>query len=353
MTTGSLGERLPYLAGHIGADYADSFAACREMTAMMFELDTPAPQQRIGYSMDFAMFDFGPVKLSTGTSSAPTIFSRTPQTIARTGTDQFHVQFYRRNGLVMTVDGAERRAGVHDVCLLDLSRPAALRTDGIDNLSAIISRDLLLPLLADPGDVHGLVLRHDSEAGVAVREHLEDMWQQGPHLTVGEGLELAQATADLLAAVIKANSQSHTQTRAALRKSQFRAICRCIDRQISDPELGPASLASQFYLTRPTLYRMFEPHGGIGKYILGRRLTGAFRDLSDPLRAHEQIASILHRWGFANHTAAGRAFRNAYGVTPSEARSQALDIHQAGGVAGETAFDVPDELPARVKVFEG
>jgi len=351
MTNGAQEDRLPHLAARIGADYADSFAACRELLATMFELEAPSPAARAGYVMDFALYDYGPIKL--GMSQAPaSIMVRSPQTIARTGVDHFHVQFYRAHGFILTLDGAERQVKPGDVCMLDLSCPAALRTDGIDNLSAIVARDLLLPLLADAGDVHGLVLRRDSEAGVAVREHLEEMWRQGSNLTVAQGLEWSRATAALLAGVVRANSQSRAATRAELRKSQFRAICRRIDREIGDPDLGPVALAAQFFVTRPTLYRMFEPHGGIGKYILGRRLTGVFRDLSDPSQARERIAMVLRRWGFESHTAAGRAFRAAYGVTPSRCRSQALDLHRTGSLAGEAAFDIPPEMPANIRAFQ-
>jgi RNA polymerase sigma factor (sigma-70 family) len=321
MTNGSPEDRLPHLAARIGADYADSFAACRALMATMFDLETPSPEQRAGYMMDFALYDYGPIKLGQSVAiTAPSIMTRSPQLIARTGVDHFHIQYYRTNGFAMIVDGAERQIGAGDICMLDLARPATLRTEGIDNLSAIVERGLLAPLLADVGDVHGLVLSRDSEAGIAVREHLDDLWLQGPDLTIAQGLELSHATAALLAAVIRTSSQSRAANRAALRKSQFRAICRRIDRQIADPDLGPIGLTRDFYVTRPTLYRMFEPHGGIGRYILGRRLTGVFRDLSDPSLADRKIAAILSRWGFANHTAAGRAFRRAYGMTPSECR---------------------------------
>ncbi len=351
MTNGVQEDRLPHLAACIGADYADSFAACRELLATMFELEAPSPEARAGYVMDFALYDYGPIKL--GMSQAPaSIMVRGPQLIARTGVDHFHVQFYRSQGFILTLDGAEQEVRPGDICMLDLSRPSALRTDGIDNLSVIVSRDLLLPLLADAGDVHGLILRRDSETGVAVREHLEEMWRQGSNLTVAQGLEWSRATAALLAGVVRANSQSRAATRAELRRSQFRAICRRIDRDIGDPGLGPAALAAQFFVTRPTLYRMFEPHSGIGKYILGRRLTGVFRDLSDPSQARERIATVLNRWGFESHTAAGRAFRAAYGVTPSRCRSQALDLHRTGSLAGEAAFDIPPEMPANIRAFQ-
>ena len=353
MTHGSPDERLPHLSAQIGTDYADSFAACREMMAMMFDLEAPLPDQRAGYSMDLALYDYGPIKLNQSASSAASwTMVRSPALIARTGADHFHIQYYRTNGFVMTVDGAARQVEAGDICMLDLARPATLRTNAINNLSAIVERTLLAPLLADVNDVHGLVLSRDSEAGIAVREHLDDMWMQGPDLTVAQGLELSRSTAALLAAVIKANSQNRTATRAELRKSQFRAICRRIDKQITDPGLGPVVLARDFYITRATLYRLFEPHGGIGKYILGRRLTGVFRDLSNPALAHKKVATILRQWGLTNHTAAGRAFRSAYGITPSECRSQARDIHRTGPLASGNAFDVPSEIPANIKALQ-
>lgn len=348
--TGVQTDRLPHLAACIGVDYADSFAACRELMAAMFELEAPSPEVRAAYTMDFALFDYGPIKLGQSVSSA-SIMVRSPKVIARTGADQFHVQFYRTHGFTLTLDGAEQRVQPGDICMLDLTRPASVRTDGIDNLSVIVERQLLMPMLADPGDVHGLILRRDTEAGVVVREHLEEMWRLGTELTVEQGMAWSRSTATLLAAVIRANSQNRAATRAELRKTQFRAISRRIDLQISDPDLSPASLARQFFVTRPTLYRMFAPHGGIGKYILGRRLTGAFRDLSNPSLAHEQIASVLRRWGLESHTAGGRAFRAAYGVTPSECRAQAMKILRTTGLAASPAFDIPPEIPANVAAF--
>lgn len=350
MPDGGQPDRLPHLAARIGADYADSFAACRELLATMFDLDTPSPEGRIDYLMDFALYDYGPIKLGTCRASA-SIMVRSPRTIAETGVDQFHVQFYRTNGFVLTLDGAERQVRPGDVCMLDLSRPVIISTDGPDNLSAIVARDLLLPLLEEAGDVHGLILPRDSEAAITVRDHLEEMWRLGAELTVAQGLDWSHATAALLASIVRSGDQRRATTRAEMRHKQFRAICRRIDRHIGDAELGPDALARQFFITRPTLYRLFEPHGGIGRYILGRRLTGAFRDLSDPDLAHEKIAEILSRWGLDSHTAAGRAFRTAWGMTPSQCRSRALELHRAGSTAGGAVFDIPPEMPANVRAY--
>ena len=343
-------ERLPHIAASIGADYADSFAACRELLSAMFDLEAPSEEVRAAYAMDFALFDYGPVKLGMSVTSAA-IMVRDPRTIARTGMDQFHVQFYRNHGYVLTLDGAEREVRPGDVGFLDLTRPVAIRTDGIDNLSVIIDRTLLLPLLDDPADFHGLILSRDSEQGIGVREHLEEMWRLGIELTVAEGLEWSRATADLIASLVNGHGQTIAATRTELRQIQFRAISRRIERHIDDPDLCAEVLARQFFITRPTLYRMFEPHGGIGRYILRRRLAGVFRDLSDPTRPEDRIADVFSRWGLDSHTAAGRAFRAAWGMTPSECRARALELRRTGGKAGAPTFEITPDLPAKVRAF--
>jgi len=356
---------LAHLIGHIGENYADSFGACREVLAAMFELDTPAPEDRAAYDMDFEIYDFGPMQVATCRSPA-SVLTRGPLTIARTGTNHFHAQVYRTNGFVMSLDGARIPVAAGEVCLLDLSRPVDIRTDGVDNLSIMILRDLLLPMIAEPADVHGLILHNGSEANVTVRMHLEDLLRQAPDLNQREGLEFARVTAGLLAAVIGATREHYVATRTELRRSQFRAMCRHIEQRIGDARLGPTDLIRQFHVTRATLYRMFEPYGGIRKYLLSRRLTGVFRDLSDPDLVNEGVAVLLRRWGFANHTAAGRAFRSAYGITPSQARSLALSLehingHDASGVAArsralkaaEDAFRPSGEMPAHIRAFAG
>ena len=76
MTDRSPDDRLPHLAASIGADYADSFSACRATLAAMFDLDTPSPQQRAGYAMDFALYDFGPIKIGQSETATPSIMVR-------------------------------------------------------------------------------------------------------------------------------------------------------------------------------------------------------------------------------------------------------------------------------------
>jgi AraC-like DNA-binding protein len=68
---------------------------------------------------------------------------------------------------------------------------------------------------------------------------------------------------------------------------------------------------------------MFEPAGGVVAHIRERRLMRAHRDLTDPALFGLRINEIAERWGFTGHAAFSRAYRNHYGMQPSDARGHA------------------------------
>ncbi len=68
---------------------------------------------------------------------------------------------------------------------------------------------------------------------------------------------------------------------------------------------------------------MFEPLGGVRNYIQQRRLTRAYQTICDPAHARERVSAISARYGFTNDSVFSRAFRDAYGMSPSDMRATA------------------------------
>ncbi|WAP71367.1 AraC family transcriptional regulator [Jiella pelagia] len=93
-------------------------------------------------------------------------------------------------------------------------------------------------------------------------------------------------------------------------------------------------------LSRSTLYRLFEPFGGVAAYILERRLEQAYRALGDS-RDLRLIGTIAHGLGFAGESQFSRSFRQRFGRTPSEVRRLARD----GAGTGEGGEPVLSERP--------
>jgi AraC-like DNA-binding protein len=58
----------------------------------------------------------------------------------------------------------------------------------------------------------------------------------------------------------------------------------------------------------------------VRRYIQQRRLTGAYQRLTDPVHASERIGTIAAGYGFGNDSAFSRAFRETYGMSPTDLR---------------------------------
>lgn len=91
-----------------------------------------------------------------------------------------------------------------------------------------------------------------------------------------------------------------------------------IDDNIADPALGADMLQRRFCVSRPTLYRMLQPAGGVAKCIRTRRLHAAQRTLRT--RPDVSITWLLYDLGFASERQFQRAFQAQFGLTPSQWR---------------------------------
>jgi AraC family transcriptional regulator, positive regulator of tynA and feaB len=69
------------------------------------------------------------------------------------------------------------------------------------------------------------------------------------------------------------------------------------------------------------LNRLFEPHGCTAtQWICRTRLAAAQRLLASGHRAMAPVGEVALQCGFANPAHFARAFKQAYGVTPTEHR---------------------------------
>jgi AraC-like DNA-binding protein len=117
-----------------------------------------------------------------------------------------------------------------------------------------------------------------------------------------------------------------------------------IRRNLSSPRLGPRRLCQLGEVSRSQLYRLFEPHGGVARYIQAERLRQAERAIGDPEQRGD-IARIAESLGFYDASSFSRAFRREFGLTPRDLRAAAQTGHRGGatrraepGRAGEPGF---------------
>lgn len=141
-------------------------------------------------------------------------------------------------------------------------------------------------------------------------------------ITLVEFLMAAIATTGAAANIIDG---SRSRNAIALRATQ------AIELKLSDPGLSPTELADDLGISLRYLQKLFEDAGeNPNHYIRRRRLERSYQDLVDPLYSGLSIAEISYRWGFNDSAYFSRAFKERYGVSPSQHREQGRWREAAG-----------------------
>lgn len=329
-------SRLPMLVFNKGALSGEAcFEQWRNILSIVFDVEMADRDDAGTFSGSMTTYHLGGLLLSETAGSAVR-FQRSGATIARTPIEHYLVQIYLEGGYVGSVGGREVEMRAGDVCVLDLARPLSTRASDFRNITIVIPRDSLDPLVRAPDALHGLILPRGSAAASLLGDHLSTLYRQLPAMTAGEAQAVAGGTAGLVAACLGSALDAHHPTLADVNAAILGRIRRFIDERLEDPELDGDLLCRTFGLSRSRLYRLFEPLGGVAAHIRGRRLARAFADLVTPPPGRTRVIDIALHWGFGSEAAFGRAFRAAYGLTPGEARDVAEGMRRllAPGDAG-------------------
>ena len=140
------------------------------------------------------------------------------------------------------------------------------------------------------------------------------------NLAEGDAAALASSTAALIGYCFGAKANDAVQMRAAIGSSLFALVRQNIDKALGDPRLDVDYLAREHGISRSSLYRMFEPFGGVNAFIRHRRLSRIYRDLSSPENWNQRISSIAFRWGFTSEVTFSKAFKAAFDISARDSK---------------------------------
>lgn len=87
------------------------------------------------------------------------------------------------------------------------------------------------------------------------------------------------------------------------------------------PDLSPTFIAGQMHVSRATLYRLFEPQGGVMHCVQNERLLAVRDALSDPMETRT-LARLAEAFAFSSASQLSRSFHNRFGVPPKIWRAQ-------------------------------
>lgn len=255
------------------------------------------------------------------------IFVRTPTLIRQSDPEVYHLSLLR-DGVARVSWGRQENAyQAGDLHFNDSSRPYQIWTDHgpISSVGVEIPK-ALLPL--PRRTVERAVGRHLSNRtgpGVLLSQFLIQLAADTSPYRPSDAPRLGTVLVDLVAATlahaVDAAEEQPPETRARVLALRIKELIR---QNLHDPELAPSAVAARLHISRGYLHRVFRGEGEtVASYMRRKRLEGARRDLVDPALAETPIHVVATRWGFPRAAEFTRAFRAAYGVSPSEHRQSA------------------------------
>jgi AraC-like DNA-binding protein len=271
--------------------------------------------------------------LMVETRATPQRLVRSPRMARTDYIDYYIIRLQKAGRWICDAGGRSVAAGPGSVLVLDLARPSDARMTDIENSNLLLPRDALDDVLP-PFDMHGLELR--SGMAALLRSHLSELAANLPQLQFADARRVGDATLHLVAACIAPSRDAVARARAPLEAALLAEIRRYVDRHLNSPDLSPHSIAEALGLSRSALYAVCEPMGGVAAFIQKRRLRRIHAILTDP-RERRRIGEIAYQFGFTSGAHFSRAFRRAFGYSPSEARDAGTaDAAHAPG-AGDAA----------------
>lgn len=143
---------------------------------------------------------------------------------------------------------------------------------------------------------------------------------------------LAQASTQLFAAALAGSVPPDGEGRGVVEDALRRRMIGFIEKRLLDPALNQDLLCRTFHMSRATLYRLFQPLGGVAAFVRERRLARVHSALLDPTHQHH-LGRLAETYGFASAAQMGRAYKSRYGMSPRDAITPASyhsDDRQSG-----------------------
>ena len=230
---------------------------------------------------------------------------RSAARVRRDDFDHITVQYVRQGVMQLECDGVHRLLGPGEAALVEMTRPFTNHTRG-RVVTASLGRDLLRSAGLTTGGLHGVVFAGDAGArlGAVVRSLLS-----GSEKPPAAGERLVEEIRDALAPGLR-----RAESREAERRER---AMRYIEHHLDAAELTPADVARATGMSRATLFRAFEPFGGVSAWIQGRRLRRARHLLATTDMTVSQAGAVSGLPSASHLTA---AFRARWNMTPSDYR---------------------------------
>ena len=157
--------------------------------------------------------------------------------------------------------------------------------------------------------------------------------------------EVPKPTMDRFLSGIKIALGVHPQredVRAQARELLFRQIERFIFSNARRSDLNSKAILDQFGVSRASLYRMFEPLGGVRTYLTKLRTSKALIDIWQDQTLRGSVQAARERWGFHTGNDFNRTVTRLFGNSPRRLLTPGQPVHPQLDADSNFAFQFVD-----------
>ena len=309
------------------------FLAWRQRVGHVVDAPPSKAQVAGGFRGEIDLYAVGGMVLTDCSTDAIAL----ERSVARVSTDSrrdyaFHLFVEGEVGHVTGIHKKRTAAGsVRGIVAFDLNQPFRTERPECRVLTLFVPAALVDEHMRDGAALHGRIVAHGSSLTGVVLDHMSALARDIPRLDPAAAIDALHVGAQLLLATFGKDARPGGSARAALQAALMGRVRRYIEANLHQSELTPTSVVQALQLKRATIYRWFEPEGGLGAYIRHRRL----REAADELvrYPHLHVAEIAFGLGFQSASDFTRAFRRAFDMSPQDLRARALDLRQLNQAA--------------------
>lgn len=278
------------------------------------------PADPADFEAELRMGAIGPIGIAR-VNARPADIERNRMHISRGGARLFSFLLLARGSGVFEHCGHSTALRAGDFTLCDNATPHRLRCSDTTELIVLrVSPELLREHLPSPELWCGMRLPFDSMFATAASSMVLDMCGR---LEGGLPERFARTAAGNLLGVLATSigmtfDLPDSPNSVVVRRIEAQ---RYVELHLRDPELAPPRVADALHISPRYLRMLFEGQSeSIACYIQRRRLEECARQLANPLLQGRTITQIAFGTGFNTAAHFSRAFRDHYGVTPTEYR---------------------------------
>ncbi len=300
-----------------GRPRPDQFAAWHKSFAPMLELAEIDPTTT-SFSGRQKLWDLGSLAFAHISTDSLAFFSL-PGHVRRRPLDHWTITVLL-SGKIRT--DATRRAftaGPREIQIHSLGRSFTGVVDKSEMLMLFVPRDLSPETAATLGAAEFSTLQ--TGMGQLLSDYLIDVARRLSTLTQADLPGLVAATRAMILACVSPSTDHTEAAEGPIANVLLERARQLVHSRLLDPNLGSELVRRELGISRTRLYSLFEPFGGVMHYIQHRRLLSAYATLADP-NDRRLIFQIAEEHSFNDGAEFGRAFKRAFGCSPSEVKNR-------------------------------